>query len=133
MMLGPIQLGNLTLDLHPMFLGALAAILGYQILSIGIFSKLYAYNRGLEKAGATVKYFEKHFSLERMLYLGGIFLALGLAMSFWILWTWKQTYFGELFEIRKTLVALTLIVIGIQTMFSAFFFSLLSLPTKKQN
>ncbi len=133
MMFGPIQIGTATLDLHPMFLGSFLAILGYQVFSFGIFGKLYAYNKGLEKEGKTVRYFNKYFSLEKTLYFGLLFIIAGTILAGFVFWKWKEAQYGNLFEIRKTLASLTLIVIGIQTIFSAFFLSILNIHTKNED
>jgi len=131
MMFGPVKITEaITLDLHPMFFGSLLAILGYQIFSFGIFGKLYAYQKGLEKKGKVVNSFVKYFTLERAIYFGLLFLLAGLLITGWVIWKWQQAQFGELFEVRKILTAMTLISIGVQTIFSAFFFSILSIPTK---
>lgn len=128
---GPITLFNLRLDLHPMVLASLFAIVGFQVLIMGIFTKTYAATSHLEEETLLVKLVYKHFSLERASLLGIFMMILGIILSFDIIYSWVMSNFGPLFEVRRAIFSSTLIILGIQAIFSSFFLSILALPKKE--
>ncbi len=124
---GPIRIGALTFDIHYMVLGSALAILGSQIVSIGLFAKCYAYTEGFELKDRFMSAFLRFFTLERGLYLGIILFVAGLGINLNILYSWIRSGFGALAEIRNALLGLTLLVLGVQAFFSSFFISILLL------
>jgi len=54
----------------------------------------------------------------------------GLTIYLLIFNNWLNTGFGELQEIKNSIIALTLITIGIQTIFSSFMLSILGIKEK---
>jgi len=133
MTFGPIKLGAITLDIHPMFLGALLTITGFQIISFGLFVKTYAYAEGLISKDRTHDFSEKYISLESMLKLGFTILFLGILLGIYVFYTWYQVSFGELYEIRKSLTSMILIILGLQVIFSAFFYGILDINLNKDS
>jgi glycosyltransferase involved in cell wall biosynthesis len=132
MTFGPIKLGRISLDIHPIFLGALLTILGFQIVSFGFFTKIYAYSQGLIVKSRTHEIFENFFSLERMLRVGIFVTLLGAVLGAYVFYTWMKVDFGQLFEIRKSLTAMILLILGLQIVFSAFFYSILDIHGKNK-
>jgi hypothetical protein len=124
---GPLKIGRLVFDIHYMVLGNAFAILGSQILSTGLFAKCYAFTEGYEVKDRSINFFLKHFTLERGLYAGGIFFMVGMGMNIFILLKWIEAGFGPLAEVRLALLALTLVLLGLQVIFSSFFISILLL------
>jgi hypothetical protein len=110
-----------------MVFGSALAILGSQILSTGLFAKCYAYTEGYEVKDRFISIFLRYFTLERGIYLGGTFFLSGLMISLYILVKWINSGFGALAEVRTALLSLTLIVLGLQAIFSSFFISILLL------
>jgi glycosyltransferase involved in cell wall biosynthesis len=128
---GPITLLGFRLDLHPMVLASLLAIVGFQVLIMGLFTKTYAATSHLEEETLSVRFIYKHFSLERASLLGILMILLGVILSFDIIYSWVMSRFGPLFEVRRAVFSSTLIILGIQAIFSAFFLSILALPKKE--
>jgi hypothetical protein len=95
-----------------MFVGALLAILGVQVATLGLF----AHSRHQAPAW---------FTLERGLFTGLVVLAAGLGANAYILWDWIASGFGALNAVRAAIFALTLIVVGTQILFSSFYLDLL--------
>ena len=54
----------------------------------------------------------------------------GSAIGGWVVWRWVASGFPPIDEIRPLLLAVTLIIVGFQGMFNAFFLSLLSVETR---
>ena len=50
-----------------------------------------------------------------------------------IAYQWVRGGFGELDQIRPAILASVFMVLGVQTLFSAFFFSMLGIQTRQQS
>jgi hypothetical protein len=68
-----------------------------------------------------------YHSLGRELSVGLIFLAAGVVGGLYVLYSWSAVGFGSLYQIQYAMLALMLSIIGIQTIFSGMFLSLLLL------
>ena len=112
---------------HTMILASLLSILGYQVLTLGMYARTYALTAGFVQRDDVLEGFYRHFTLEKGLLLGGILFVAGLALNGWILLHWINSHFGSLGAVRPALFASTLMVVGVQTIFSSFFLSLLSI------
>jgi len=130
MTFGPVKIGKMILHLHPMFLGALLVLLGYQVFSFGLLTKLYAYSQKLMPKSKLVDFYLKHFSLEKILVIGLIIFLIGLGLSISVYLIWAKAGFGALFEIRKSLTSITLMILGIQVIFTGFFYNILRIAIK---
>lgn len=124
---GPLRIGHLTFDIHYMVLGSALSLLGAQITTMGLFAKCYAFTEGYEVKDKFIKLFLRFFTLERGIYVGGILFLIGLGINVYILIKWINSGFGALSEIRASILALTLLILGIQAIFSSFFISILLL------
>ncbi|MBI5701261.1 glycosyltransferase family 2 protein [Candidatus Saganbacteria bacterium] len=125
---GPINILGYSFDYHFSILGAMLAILGYQIISLGMYAKIYALSEQFEENDLMLASFLRFFNLEKGLAIGAIVLLIGLGMNFYLVYEWLS---GRLIqEVRFALVALTFTVIGVQTIFSSFFFSILGIKKK---
>ncbi|MBP7708096.1 glycosyltransferase family 2 protein [Candidatus Pacearchaeota archaeon] len=120
---------GVDLIIHPMFLFSAMTIVGYQSIFFGLFAKTYAYTRLGEKNKFLENFFEL-FSLEKALLIGSILFFGGILTYGIIFINWTSSGFGALNEIKNSVVALTFIVLGFQTIFSAFMMSLLSIKEK---
>ncbi len=127
---GPIRIFGRLVDVHVMVLGSLSAILGFQIVSLGIYAKIFAVTHNFIPQGETLTKAFKLFNLERGLMAGFIIFMLGFGTDLYILSKWVLDGFGPLNEVRLALLASTFIIIGAQTIFSAFFLSLLGIEVR---
>lgn len=127
---GPITVAHRTIDLHVMVLGSLFAILGFQIINIGIFARIYAVTHGFVPQNKKMTKAFKLFNLERGLAIGAMVFFLGLSTNLYILIKWIGEGFGPLNLIRPALVASTFITIGAQIIFSSFFLSILGIEVR---
>lgn len=112
-------------DIHFMVFASVISILSYQVLNLGVFAHTFALRQGLLKYDTLTMFFKEHFNLEKGIMLGGTIFLLGLGINLFIFLEWVFRHFGALYRIRETILAMTFIVIGIQTIFSSFFISLL--------
>jgi len=127
---GPVYVGNVLIDIHPMVLGSLLSIIGFQVLSFGFYAKTYAITHQLSKNNRMMNFLHKNINLEKGIVIGGIVLLLGLLLNINIFLGWIVSGFGGLTKLRVAIFASTLMIIGVQIVFSAFFLSILGIKEK---
>lgn len=124
-----LALFNIQLFVHPMFLSAILILLGYQLIFFGGFAKTYAITH-LGDTSTTLQSMFKHVTIEKAGIVGIFLTLLGLCIYLIIYARWYQSGFGSLNEIKNSIVALTLLVLGIQTFFSAFMLSIIGIKER---
>ena len=124
---GPLNLGFHELDVHFSVLFALVAILGYQTLLFGVFARTCRPHEAERPAGRLQGWFERNYSLERGLIGGGVLFLVGFVIDAFILVHWLRKGLGPINSLRPALLAMTLMMVGAQTGFAAFFLSLFRL------
>ena len=123
-----LLLGNVeTSHLHSLIFSSILAIIGFQTLATGIYMKAYAAVHGLCEREGFIKRLLDYHSLEKELIGGAVLLLLGLVLGIKVLFKWINLGFGSLSEIENAVIAMLLAAIGIQTIFSAIFLSVLLL------
>jgi glycosyltransferase involved in cell wall biosynthesis len=127
---GPVTVAGLHFDLHYMVLGSLLTILGFQIVTTGIFAKAYSHAARLYALDRTLNFFVGYFNLERGLLVGAAVFLVGFVIDASILVDWLRRGMGELDAVRPAIQASTLMIVGAQTMFSSFFLSMLAVPRR---
>jgi glycosyltransferase involved in cell wall biosynthesis len=128
---GPLRIFGLTFDIHYMVVASFLAILGFQVVSLGLFAKQYSLSEQFETGDNTIIWLNRYFNLEKGITLGLILAGAGLVLYANILIKWIASGFGQLAEVRTGIFALTLMIIGIQIIFSSFFLSMLGIRRKR--
>ncbi len=122
---GPIALNGFNLDFHFMFVGGAIAILGTQLVLLGIYAKTWVLVNEPALADPWIRRFNLRYTLERGVAFGGLLFGAGLAINVWILADWLSAGAGVLFAVRPAMLALTLMVVGAELVFASFFLSVL--------
>lgn len=125
---GSPEILKIRLQYHPMFPSALLTIIGYQLIIFALFAKTYAITHLGDKPILDKLY--KYITIENAGLAGIIMGVFGLLIYVAVLFKWLKTGFGELQEVKNSILALTLITIGIQTIFSSFMLSILGIKEK---
>ncbi|MBU3907031.1 MAG: glycosyltransferase family 2 protein [Nanoarchaeota archaeon] len=120
---------GVKLQYHPMFLSSLFMIIGYQLIIFAFFAKTYAINH-LGEESLLINQLNKHITIETASIVGVIVSGIGAIIYLFILIRWVESGFGALQEVKNSIIALTLIIIGIQTIFSSFMLSILGIKEK---
>jgi glycosyltransferase involved in cell wall biosynthesis len=113
-------------DIHALLGGALLAIVGTQVVGLGVCAHAY----GTYFMGEQDRWFDRmraRYRLEHGLLLGGGIGFAGVVIGTWIVIDWITRGFGRLSEENLAVLAATLIIIGIQVFFSSFLLSILGL------
>ena len=118
-------------DIHVMVFASVICILSYQLLNLGVYAHTFAIGEGFLKYDKFTKLFQRHFSLEKWLIVGVLLFIYGLGKNTFIFIEWFSKHFGALYRIRESILSMTLLVIGLQTIFSSFFIDLLLLKRRK--
>lgn len=122
---GPVRIGDVNIDFHFMFIGGALAILGLQVVLLGIYAKTYALVHDSGYADIWIRQFHLRYTLERGVAIGVLLLGAGLVMNASILGSWLAAGRGLLFAVRPALLAMTLMVLGAEIIFASFFLSVL--------
>lgn len=113
--------------LHSFIFGGIITIIGFQIISTGVYLKVYGVIHGVgNKEGLTRKFLDYH-SLEIELFSGILLFIIGLLLGLNVVYKWASTGFGNLSEIESALISLVTASLGLQIIFLALFISVLLL------
>lgn len=116
-------------SIHTLMGGSLLTIVGVQIVSLGLCAHAYA----MYFMGDVDPWFDRmraRYRLEHGLAIGGATILVGAVIAAIILIDWIAGGFGALSQTNLAIVAVTLIVIGVQTFFSSFLLSIIGLRGK---
>jgi len=107
--------GNIeSSHLHTFILGAILVMGGMQVILTGFLMKTYSVVHGYEHKAGIIVPLMQYSSLEKFLVLGAALFVAGVIFGLNILVRWVTVGFGLLSEISTAIVALVLIVSGIQ-------------------
>ena len=113
-------------DIHAVIAGALLAIVGTQVVALGVCANAYA----TYFMGERDPWFDRmraRYRLEHGLLLGGSVMLAGIVVGALIVIEWMGQGFGTLAYENLAVLAATLIIVGIQIFFSSFLLSILGL------
>jgi glycosyltransferase involved in cell wall biosynthesis len=130
LLVGPRVVDGITLDVHTFLYAAMAIVIGYQTVIFAIFTKVFAITEGLLPEDPRLKSLFNYIKLETGILAGALLLAAGIGLSLYALSFWSATSFGPLDPsrtLRLVIPAVTLIALGLQTVLSSFFLSILGL------
>jgi glycosyltransferase involved in cell wall biosynthesis len=122
---GPLDIGGLRFDMHYMVLGSLLTLMGFQVITLGAYAKMYAISEHFEEKSRTLNLISRYFNLERGILMGSLVFVAGLGINLYILLVCLTAGFQGQPRLREAILAMTLMVIGLQTVFSSFFLSML--------
>lgn len=122
---GPRALFGHQWDFHVLLFGALALILGYNLVLFDVLAKTFSMGPGLARPGQWLQWLMTFFRLERGLLFGGLIFVAGLALEVKIFLDWVRSGYGELMAVRGIAIGMTARVLGTQTVFASFLVSLM--------
>jgi glycosyltransferase involved in cell wall biosynthesis len=123
------EIFGITFYFHPMFVSSLLVIIGYQLMIFSLFAKTYAINN-LKEKNPLIERIYKKITIEKASIFGFLLILAGISIYLIILIKWLNTNFGSLNQVENSILALTLIILGVQTIFSSFMLSILGIKRK---
>ncbi|MCB1104284.1 MAG: glycosyltransferase family 2 protein [Cephaloticoccus sp.] len=133
---GPVQLHDVTLDVHTLLFSAVAVLTGVQACSFALLSKYFAIRSGLRHREQKFENWFRFVTLEAGLITGSILTIIGLALSAYAVWFWGGRDFGPLQPtetLRLVIPGASSIVLGCQLILTSFLLGVLQLDTRPEN
>lgn len=127
---GSRTVGGVSLDVHTLLYAATAIVVGFQAVTFAVFTKIFAISEGLLPEDARLNKLFRYVTLESGLMIGAALLLIGLLGSIWAFSSWSDKSFGALDHTRVLRIvtpSITMIILGVQTVLSSFFLSILGL------
>ncbi len=126
-------IGNINLDTNTLLYAGAFMIVGFQAFIFGIFTRAYAVQAGfLPQNDQLIKWLDI-VSLEKGLIAGLIIFFAGIFGTFHSLTLWNEVHFGRLDYpsiLRIVIPSVVAIILGLQTILSSFFISVLNVNKK---
>ncbi|GAB0119436.1 glycosyltransferase family 2 protein [Acidisoma sp. 7E03] len=126
---GPLRAWGVTFDINTMVYAGDAAGVGSQLLTFGLFAKLYSAQQGFWPPDRLVRWW-LGVPFELLLIAGTILAVIGFGWSIAAVMQWGAGHFGDLRQpatLRAVIPSATLMVVGVQWMFFSFLKGLLRL------
>jgi hypothetical protein len=124
---GPVDVFGRAWQIHTMLGFVALTLIGAQVIQLGVFARTYARVRIgerdplLERLGGRLR-------LEHGLLVGGVLVLLAFAGLAAIGIEWASEGFGTLGRAYETALLATVLGLGVQVIFGAFFLALLTMP-----
>lgn len=131
--MGSVAFGKVTLDVGALMGCSLLLLVGFQLICFAIFTRVFVVAEGLLPPNRKLERVLDAISLEWGLVLGIALSSVGAALFGYAVWDWYETGFGRLSladNLRRIIPASTLVMLGIQILFSSFFIGVLGLKTR---
>ncbi len=127
MLKGTILVNGKDIGLFISAIGSLLSILGYQIINLGLYSKIYAIHTGFVKEDRLIDFIAKRFPLEKGILLSFAIISGGVLGLFLLIFKFMKK---ELLVYSSIFFWLTLFIIGLSSLFSVFFISMMLVEKK---
>ena len=129
LVLGQIVVSNVVFSVHTLLYCMFFLIIGFNIICMFLFVKLYAYNHQFIPRQTSVDW-NKKLNEDIFIFTGIFLTVLGIGLSIYVLLYWKNTGYSELVPeivMRIAIPAVSLLEIGLQSIFSGFIIGILKI------
>jgi len=128
-----IRISGIELNVGTLMMACMAMVAGFQLIAFAFYTKVFAIAEGLLPDDPKLARIFKVFTLEKGIVAGLLVLLAGIILFLHALWIWKRANYGVLpsmeDNLRRLIPAATLMILGVQGIFSSFFMSVLGLKT----
>ncbi|MGD0940374.1 MAG: glycosyltransferase family 2 protein [Terracidiphilus sp.] len=127
---GPRMIHGVGFDVHTLLYAFVALLLGFQLISFAVFTKVFAISEGLLPDDPRMNRAFRYVTLETGLATGGLLMMLGVCGSVLAVSGWAEESFGALNAeriLRIVMPSVFSFTLGVQIVFSSFFMSILGL------
>ena len=130
----PRSIGPVGFDIHTLFYASLAVVVGFQCMMFWMFARIYGAREGIVPSDPWFESITSIFTLEAGLVCAAAMLLSGIGLGVYAVSSWGTVDFGALsatLAVRIVIPSGTLILLGFQTAYSAFFMSILDIRASR--
>jgi hypothetical protein len=130
---GPLHVGRVEFDTNSLLVCVMTLLVGFELMAFAVFAKTFAIREGLLPPDPRMDRFLGAVSLEAGLVVGLGTLAAGLGLLVCAVLYWVERDLGHLSypeSLRLTIPSITLIILGVQIIFSSLLLGVLRLRWK---
>ncbi len=127
---GQLDVFGTRFDVHTMVYASAMIVVGYQAILFALFARVYASTEGFLPARHSLERVTERFTLEVGVLAGAALVTGGVLLTVVALFIWGGTGFGALHyreTLRIAIPASTMLILGVQTVLSSFFLSILGI------
>ena len=125
-----VVIGGVEFDIQTLYAASLLCLLGYQLVVFAMFTKAFAVTEGFHPPPSYYSWIFNYIRLETGVVAGAVTALAGFTMLWMAVQGWSEVDFGGL-DPRETMRQVVpggmLIMLGVQTIYSSFFMSILGL------
>ncbi|MEQ9407785.1 MAG: glycosyltransferase family 2 protein [Fuerstiella sp.] len=128
-----VPLGGMSLNVNSSLTAAMVALVGFQLLIVGTFARRFATAIGMHPPSSFLQRVEGGASLELGIALGLAALLCGGGLFASAVLSWQEAGYGQMssaITVSRVIPAVTLVMVGIQTVFGSFLLSMIGLMPK---
>jgi glycosyltransferase involved in cell wall biosynthesis len=129
---GPVNVFGRPWQIHTMLAFVALTLIGAQVIQLGLFARTYAMTHFHER-DALLERLRGRFHLEHGLLLGSALCLAGGGILLSVFIRWANGGFGPLADEYPTALGVTLIGLGVQTVFGSFFIGLLTMRSSLED
>jgi glycosyltransferase involved in cell wall biosynthesis len=130
---GPLNIMHIYFDTNTLLYAGAFVVAGFQAIAFGVFTRVFAIQAGFLPAKEKLSRLFEFITLETGLICGALLTLSGLGGTFYSLYLWNQTHFGQLdysSSLRIVIPSVIALILGIQVILSSFFMSVLGVNKK---
>jgi hypothetical protein len=128
---GPVDVFGRSWQIHTMLGFVALTLIGAQVIQLGVFARTYALVR-IGEHDPLLDRLGRHLRLEHGLLVGGSFVLLAVVGLIAVGVEWATEGFETLGRAYETALLATMLGLGIQIVFGAFFLALLVMPLRRE-
>jgi hypothetical protein len=128
---GPVDVFGRTWQIHTMLAFVALTLMGAQVVQLGLFARTYA-STHFQEHDALLERLRPKVRLEHGLLFGAALILTGIGVAVTVFARWAHAGFGALGDEYPTALAVTLIGLGVQTIFGSFFIGLLTMRSDRE-
>jgi len=113
-----------SFGVNSMIAGSVFLIVGAHAVALGVFCRVGGRTIG-QPTDPVTGFIVERVSVERGVAAGGLLFVIGVGYASYLVWTWASSGFALVPPTMQSLGACLAIVLGLQTVFSAFFLSVI--------
>jgi glycosyltransferase involved in cell wall biosynthesis len=129
---GPVNVLGRTWQIHTMLAFVALTLIGAQVIQLGLYARTYALTN-FQEHDALIERLRRRIRLEHGLAFGLALALAGFGVLLAVFIRWAGSGFGALADEYPTALAVTLVGLGVQTIFGSFFIGLLTMRARDES